>query len=213
MQRDACETTIREKIEWCRIWVPDSDETEGKLPRVLLVGDSIVMGYGPEVGKRLKGTASVAWMGTSRFPTDPAFRDEVLLVLRHTSFALVHFNNGLHGFANADSAYEEALPRVVAEFRAASAGAEWILANSTAMRQADRLAEWHPHTDRIRFRNKVVRALAEKEGLPLTDLFSVTENRPDLYVSDGTHFTEPGSVALAARVAESIERALLKAAP
>ena len=29
----------REAIEWCNIWIPDANET--KLPRVLLIGDSI----------------------------------------------------------------------------------------------------------------------------------------------------------------------------
>ena len=47
----------REAIEWCNIWIPDANET--KLPRVLLIGDSITGGYGPEVEEALKGKASV----------------------------------------------------------------------------------------------------------------------------------------------------------
>lgn len=33
---------VREVIEWCRIWVPDSAEAEIPIPRILLIGDSIV---------------------------------------------------------------------------------------------------------------------------------------------------------------------------
>ena len=48
----------REAIEWCSIWIPDANES--KLPRVLLIGDSITGGYGPKVADALKGKASVA---------------------------------------------------------------------------------------------------------------------------------------------------------
>ena len=41
----------REAIEWCNIWIPDANET--KLPRVLLIGDSIAGGYGPKVADAL----------------------------------------------------------------------------------------------------------------------------------------------------------------
>jgi hypothetical protein len=39
-------------IEWCNIWIPDANGT--KLPRVLLIGDSITQGYYPKVAENLK---------------------------------------------------------------------------------------------------------------------------------------------------------------
>ena len=60
----------REAIEWCNIWIPDANET--KLPRVLLIGDSITGGYGPKVADALKGKASVARLTTSKSIGDPA---------------------------------------------------------------------------------------------------------------------------------------------
>ena len=39
----------RESIEWCDIWIPHANEN--KLPRVLLIGDSISRDYYPEVEK------------------------------------------------------------------------------------------------------------------------------------------------------------------
>src|SRR6185503_2939170 len=55
----------REAIEWCDIWITHANETN--LPRVLLIGDSIVRDYYPEVEKRLGGKAFVARLATSRF--------------------------------------------------------------------------------------------------------------------------------------------------
>ena len=60
----------RESIEWCDIWISHANETN--LPRVLLIGDSIVRDYYPEVEKRLAGKAFVARLATSRFVADQA---------------------------------------------------------------------------------------------------------------------------------------------
>ena len=86
----------RENIEWCNIWIPDTQEAN--LPRVLLIGDSITGGYGPKVADALKGQASVARLTTSKSLGDPALLAEVALVLGQCRFDVVHFNNGLHGW-------------------------------------------------------------------------------------------------------------------
>jgi hypothetical protein len=54
----------REAIEWCDIWIPDAND--GKLPRVLLIGDSITRGYAPKVADNLNlrgpaGDLEVHW--------------------------------------------------------------------------------------------------------------------------------------------------------
>src|SRR5580658_9892873 len=85
----------REAIEWCDIWISHANETN--LPRVLLIGDSIVRDYYPEVEKHLAGKAFVARLATSRFVADPVLLKEIALVLDNTKFDIVHFNNGMHG--------------------------------------------------------------------------------------------------------------------
>src|ERR1700744_1940772 len=72
----------RESIEWCDIWVSHANETN--LPRVLLIGDSIVRDYYPEVEKHLAGKAFVARLSTSRFLADPVLLKEIETVLDGT---------------------------------------------------------------------------------------------------------------------------------
>src|SRR6478736_2357019 len=85
----------RESIEWCDIWITHANETN--LPRVLLIGDSIVRDYYPEVEKQLAGKAFVGRLATSRFVTDPVLLKEIKMVLSGTQFEVIQFNNGMHG--------------------------------------------------------------------------------------------------------------------
>ena len=180
------------------------------MPRVLLIGDSIVMGYGETVEKNLAGKASVARLGTSRFVADPALRDEIALVLRYTSFDLIQFNNGLHGYENTDDSYAQAFPGVVDAIRAGAPRARLLLATSTPMRNAENLSEWHARMERIQWRNQWVFQFAKREGLPVNDLFAVVLSHPEYYTADGTHFNDLGNAALGARVADKLSEFLAK---
>lgn len=204
------ETLIRERIEWVRTWVPDSDQTELSVPRVLLVGDSIVMGYGQKASDVLGDSVSLAWVGTSRFPADPAYLDEIKLVLKYTNFDAIHFNNGLHGFGYSEEAYAEHLNRVVPELMQYSGGAKWMLCNSTPVRVANQLDQYREdRNERVKVRNQAMAALAQKLSLPMTDLFAAMEGRPELYSQDGTHFNEAGQKVQGELVAKTIEATCL----
>ena len=54
----------REKIEWCQFYWFDTPERH--LPRILLIGDSIVVGHGQAVARRLQGVATVGFYATSK---------------------------------------------------------------------------------------------------------------------------------------------------
>ena len=68
-----------ERIEWSDIWITDADRDE--LPRVLLVGDSIVRGYYDGVEKALAGKAACARYTTSKFLGNPDYAGELGLIL------------------------------------------------------------------------------------------------------------------------------------
>src|SRR5882757_9118482 len=98
----------RESIEWCDIWISHANET--KLPRVLLIGDSITRDYYPEVERHFSGKAFVARLATSRFIADPVLLKEIELVLDQAKFDVIHFNNGMHGWQHNEAEYRQAFP-------------------------------------------------------------------------------------------------------
>jgi lysophospholipase L1-like esterase len=197
---------VREDTEWLDVWLPNTNSHD--LPRVLLIGDSITRGYGPQVEADLKGKAYVGRMATSKSLGDPALLDEVALVLREQAFDVIHFNNGMHGAGYSEEEYAAALPALLATLRRYAPNAKLIWASTTDVRQRNHLETADPKTDRIVQRNRAAAAIVQKENIPTDDLFSLVRGHPDYHAEDGVHFSDKGSGILAAQVSDSIAKLL-----
>jgi lysophospholipase L1-like esterase len=196
----------REAIEWCNIWIPDTNET--KLPRVLLMGDSITGGYGPRVADALKGKASVARLTTSKSIGDPALLAEVALVLGQCHFDVVHFNNGLHGWGYSEEEYQKAFPELVATFHKHAPQAKLIWATITPIRQAGKLDVIAENTMRVQARNKIAGEIVAREGIAVDDLYGLVKDHPEYWSPDGVHFNAHGVAAQVEQVTTRIAEAL-----
>jgi lysophospholipase L1-like esterase len=199
----AGETTIaRESIEWCNIWIPDANGT--KLPRVLLIGDSITQGYSGKVAEQLKGKASVARLTTSKSVGDPALLAEVALVLDQAAFDVVHFNNGLHGWGYSEEVYQRCFPELLDVIAKHAPRAKLIWATTTPIRTGGNLAKFSSNTDHVKRRNQIAQEAVAKRGVPIDDLFGLVESHPEYYSGDGVHMNGRGIEAQAAQVAGKI---------
>jgi hypothetical protein len=196
----------RESIEWLDVWLPNTNDTG--LPRVLLIGDSITRAYGKMVETKLQGKAFVGRLATSKSLGDPALPDEIALVLRQQKFDVVHFNNGMHGIEYTEAEYEAAIPGVLAAIRKGAPNARIILATTTDVRVKNRVEAVDPRTQRMIKRNEIIAGVANREQLPVDDLFAVIRDHPEYHAADGVHFNDTGSAALAAQVASAIEKVL-----
>jgi lysophospholipase L1-like esterase len=196
----------REAIEWCSIWIPDANDT--KLPRVLLIGDSITAGYGPKVADALKGKASVARLTTSKSIGDPALLAEVALVLGQCRFDVVHFNNGLHGWGYSEDEYQKHFPELLAAIRKHAPQAKLIWATITPMRQAGKLDVIAEGTKRVQARNKIAQDIVAHEKLAVNDLYGLVKDHPEYWSPDGVHFNAQGIGAQVEQVTKRITEAL-----
>jgi lysophospholipase L1-like esterase len=217
----------RENIEWCDLWITHANET--RLPRVLLLGDSIARGYDPEVEKRLAGVAYVNRLATSAFITDPMLLTEIALVLDSTRFDVIHFNNGMHGWQHSEEEYRQGFSAFLEVIRKHAPHAKLIWASTTALKEPDGTAGagapiagegvdrgklmvqadlLRASDARIRARNAIALEFVARENIPVDDLFALTVGRPELH-NGSVHFNASGIALQADQVAAQIRKLLV----
>ena len=183
-------------------------------PLVVLIGDSIRMGYQDHVVSELAGRAEV-WVpeengGDSRNVL--AHLDQWVLSRQPD---LVHVNCGLHDLKRAFGAesevplteYERNVRQILQRLQRELNGAV-VWATTTPVDET-----WHHQNkgfDRleadVEAYNAAARAVVVDLEVPIDDLFAVVERegKARLLTQDGVHFTEEGSQLLGRVVAECV---------
>lgn len=198
----------REGTEWCNIWMPNANKHD--LPRVLLVGDSVTQGYGPDVEKRLEGKAYVARLATSRCVGDPVLHTEIASVLGSDTFDVIHLNNGLHGIGSvSEKEYAGFLPQMLTHIRKLAPKARLIWATCTPSHVNGKFGQLAPNNANVTERNRIATDLMAKEGIPVDDLYALTLPHPE-WCSDGLHYKPEGRAAQGAQVAAEVFKLLPK---
>ena len=205
------EEPIRERIEWADVWVTDADKDD--LPRVLMIGDSITRGYFGEVEKHLAGKAYCARLATSKCVSAPSFIEEMQLLLKHYRFDAIHFNNGLHGWDYTEEQYRKGLVETVEAIRTQAGDDKLIWATTTPVRDPSDLQQFAERTERVEARNKIAGEIMKERQIPANNLFTLVEDHPEWYSSDGTHFNGQGKAAQGKQVADSLLKLLFAKGP
>ena len=193
------------------------------LPNVLLIGDSISIGYTPPVVEALKGVANVRRAKANCGDTNRG-KSALTKWLGDTAWDVIHFNWGLHDlchrhpdakvYGNRDKVngtiavpigqYEQNLEQLVQQLKATGATLIWASTTKVPEGEADRKVG-----DDIKY-NAVAARIMKKHGIPINDLHTLSASfPPDLSTRTGdVHFTKPGSAKLAEKVVESIRAEL-----
>jgi lysophospholipase L1-like esterase len=189
------------------------------LPRVLLLGDSISIGYMLPVREKLAGRANIHRPGENCGETARGVRS-LEQWLGHGKWDVIHFNFGLHDLKYLDAAgkyvtpdkgkqvallpeYEANLRAIVARLR--QTGAKLIFATTTPVpaKSAGRIQH-----DEVRYNEVAKRVMAEL-GVDVNDLHAfVLPRQAQIQRPNNVHFTDEGSAQLGAIVAEKIAAAL-----
>ena len=197
-----------------------------ELPRVLLLGDSIRMGYAPLVAKKLDGVAIVVHPGREQGGDTTTTLKNLDKWTAGSKPALIHWNNGLHDLKRSRDTkahqvpleqYQKNLAELAGKLAKVAPG-RVVFANTTPIvdeRHAARKADF----DRLEADVREYNAAAAKALLPLRvpihDLHRlVTEAGAEkLLGKDGTHYTPEGYEKLADAVADCVRRQLSVANP
>jgi acyl-CoA thioesterase-1 len=185
------------------------------LPRVLLLGDSIAMGYTLPVRARLHGRANVHHPAENCGDTGRGLRrlDDWLGTGR---WDVIYFNFGLHDMKYLDAAgkyvpadqgtqliplanYEANLRELVARLR--STGATLVFATTSPV--PDGTLGRVPH-DELAY-NAVARRVMRELNVRVDDLHALAVARQkEIQLPHNVHFTEAGYAALAEKVAATL---------
>jgi lysophospholipase L1-like esterase len=190
------------------------------LPKVVLVGDSIRMGYAPLVAKRLDGKAIVVSAKPNGEDSGNVLRNLEDWVIREQP-DVVHINAGLHDLKLTGKNYQVPLAsyeqnlKTILERLQKETKAKVIFATTTPIvdnLHAKRKVGFDRFETDVQKYNEAAVSVMKQAGTPINDLHKVVESggKEKLISGDGTHYTPAGYEILAAAVTDSILRSLAK---
>ncbi len=208
----------------------DKDEGAGTKPRVLLLGDSISIGYTPFVKEMLKDEAFVTrpMARNNRAENCAGTNNGVKHIDRWLkqdggNWDVIHFNFGLHDLKRVDpktgknsndpgdpsqappEVYEKQLKEIVKKLKAT--GAVLIFATTTPVPKGG--VKPHRGVDAPEKYNAIAKKIMQQNGVAIDDLYAFAEPRlKDIQRPVNVHFTPQGSKLLAKEVVKHIRQAL-----
>jgi acyl-CoA thioesterase-1 len=182
------------------------------LPRVLLIGDSIMNGYSPTVIHALREKANVVRMvAFGMIGRDDAGAAAFCAKLRDGDYALIHYNDGLHSLPPriTDEQFGVGLSAMLKHLKTVSPRILWATTTPAPDRNNTLGAESQNAT--VVVRNTMSKKIASDFSVPVVDLYGlVIEKRETLQGFANLHFTPEGSKLMgehiAARILEALEQ-------
>ena len=177
----------------------DFVKDDPKLPRVLLIGDSVSRGYTQATRKVLAGKANVHRAPANCGPTASGLKN-LEVWLGDGKWDVIHFNFGIHDRGTPAADYVKRLETIVT--RLEKTGAKLIWASTTPI--PDNPAQKQTAGSIVE-KNALAAEVMKKHGIPTDDLFAamtprLAEFQPPLDV----HFTGAGYDFLGATVGAAI---------
>lgn len=185
------------------------------LPRVLIAGDSISIGYTPRVRRLLSGKANVHRPTTNcRWS---AFGDEHIHEwIGDSKWDVIHFNFGLwdwYGWSQdvkaTPESYAKSLDSLVTQLKKTNARLIFAMTTPPCI-GPERKVKLVITEERAQEFNDAARVVMKKHGVQINDLYAaIGKDRAKYQLGENdVHYTEEGRDVLAARVAEVIGAAL-----
>ena len=218
LEQQAWERTLQENLGSFYLPIHQREKVRGtsnawdfvaddpRLPRVLLIGDSVSRGYTQAVRKELAGKVNVHRAPANCGPTASGLKNlDAWLGDPAKKWDAIHFNFGIHNRATAPEVYEKELDELVRRLEASGAKLVWASTTPIPPETKDGAAA----AAAIVEKNKIAARVMQKHGVVIDDLYAWM--LPDLAKFQNpkdVHFTAAGYDRLAQRVARVIETAL-----
>ena len=184
---------------------------DATLPRVLLIGDSILNGYQGQATKLLAGKANVdLWVN----PYNQSEHVNKLLaeVLANGPYDVVVFNMGLHGWQEGrikPGTFEPLMKGYVEVLKAKLPKAKLFWASSTPVTVKGKPNELNAEINPIILeQNRLAAKVMAEMGVPVLDYYALLVDRRELARGDMFHWNKPAYDLLAQTAVDAIVREL-----
>lgn len=187
-------------------------EDNPSLPRVLLIGDSISIGYSVPVRQLLANKANVHRIPGNGGPSS----NGVFLIdswIGDKRWDVIHFNFGLHDLKRMSDGKQQVSPEAYERYlrllveRLKKTGASLIFATTTPVPEGKVSPPREPADVGV-YNGIAVRVMREN-GIAINDLYAfATPKLKEIQQPVNVHFSDKGSVFLAEKVAAAIQSSL-----
>ncbi len=178
----------------------DFVKDDPKLPRVLLIGDSISRGYTLAVRHALAGKANVHRAPANCGPTAMGLQ-KLPVWLGDGKWDVIHFNFGIHDRLTDDATYAANLEKIIAQLE--RTGAKLIWARTTPPASGENKEKFT--AQQCAKVNRIADAIMRKHGILEDDLYAaVAPHLAELQNKNDVHFTNAGYEIMGHQVAARI---------
>ena len=182
---------------------------------VILIGDSICMGYRPRVQERLSGKVDILGIEGNGGDSSQILKnlDEWMI---NRDADLIHFNCGLHDlkferdtkvYQQPLKVYEANLGKIVKRLQnEAKSRLAWATTTPVINERHNAVKGFDRYLRDVQAYNRVATAIITEAGIPIDDLYSAVQN-DDVEAclgADGVHMTERGNKVLTDAVSSFI---------
>lgn len=181
----------------------DFVKDDPKLPRIILIGDSISRSYTQPVRKLLEGKANVHRAPANCGPTTTGLREIEGWLTEgqgEGNWDVIIFNFGIHDRNRPAKEYTENLEKLLEKLQKTGAKLLWV--RTTPFNDKNDPADAPLKGSHL---NEVADKIMKKHGVPVCDLYTpFVERTKELIGEDRIHFTTEGQKVLAEEVIRSI---------
>lgn len=182
----------------------DFVQDDPKLPRVLLIGDSISRGYTQDVRKAMAGKANVHRAPENCGPTANGVK-KIEIWLGDGKWDVIHFNFGIHDRKTPAADYEQRLEALITRMK--QTGAKLIFATTTPVPPDTK--DGPELVTQIAEKNAIALRVMNQHGVAIDDLYGfLAPQLEGLANPQDVHYNAKGYELMGQQVAKSIRSQL-----
>ena len=197
------DSDLREYIEWTDVWQEGCDKRD--LPRVLLLGDSIISANRNSVQANLVGKFYVDKLATSRSFDQKFYWDQLNLYITDPmiKYDVIFFNFGLHGFHIPTEEYGKLLGKLADRLKESGAKLCYLLTTPMINPNNEELCE--KQMKLVLERNEIALKVMAEKNVPVFDQYTPLFEKPEIRLGDPYHYNEKGQAYQGILISEKIK--------